>query len=226
MVEAKPDPVDGVRFLGSRLPGCAHLPRCTASSGARRGPRGRDALHWARHHGGAANLSEPRLDGERHHLGPWRISGARFLSRVSAYDGARRSGGNIKKDAPKLAALLRATDPGDRSTPRSRTLSPRENRYEPGSDTLTFTAAEADSFRTQQQKWRDYFSAPDHNGGLTAGLIETPEELRKLTAFFAWAAWASAARRPGRVYSYTNNFPYDPLAGNVPTSDAVFCGAP
>jgi nitric oxide reductase subunit B len=101
----------------------------------------------------------------------------------------------------------------------------KENRYEPGSDTLTFTEAEADSFRTQQQKWRDYFSAPDHNGGLTAGLIQNREELRNLTAFFAWAAWASAARRPGKVYSYTNNFPYDPLAGNVPTSDAVLWSA-
>src|SRR5579871_2205736 len=101
----------------------------------------------------------------------------------------------------------------------------KDNRYDPAADTLTLTAAEADSFRTQQQKWRDYFSTPGHNGGLTAGVIESPEELRKLTAFFAWAAWASAVRRPGKSYSYTNNFPYDPLAGNVPTSDALFWSA-
>src|SRR5215471_5111402 len=101
----------------------------------------------------------------------------------------------------------------------------KENRYDSSSGTLRFTRVEADSFRTQQQKWRDYFSAPDHNGGLTAGLIQDSDQLRKLTAFFAWAAWASAARRPGKVYSYTNNFPYDPLAGNVPTSDAVFWSA-
>jgi nitric oxide reductase subunit B len=101
----------------------------------------------------------------------------------------------------------------------------KENRYESLSGTLTFTQAEADSFRAQQQKWRDYFSAPAHNGGLNAGVIENSDELRKVTAFFAWAAWASAAQRPGKTYSYTNNFPYDPLAGNVPTSDAVFWSA-
>ncbi|HTY53677.1 MAG TPA: hypothetical protein VMB26_00675, partial [Candidatus Binataceae bacterium] len=105
----------------------------------------------------------------------------------------------------------------------ARTL--KENRYDPASDTLTFTQAEANSYRTQQQKWHDYFSAPDRNGGLTAAIIEKPGELHELTAFFAWAAWASAARRPGKVYSYTNNFPYDPLAGNVPTSDAVLWSA-
>ena len=101
----------------------------------------------------------------------------------------------------------------------------KENRYEPASDALAFTEAQADSFRMQQGKWRDYFFAPAHNSGLAAGLIQSPDELRKLTAFFAWAAWASAARRPGKVDSYTNNFPYDPLAGNLPTSDAVFWSA-
>ena len=99
------------------------------------------------------------------------------------------------------------------------------NRYDPGSGVLAFSEGEADSFREQQEKWRNYFSTPGRNGGLAAGLIHNPDEVRKLTAFFAWAAWASAAERPDKVYSYTNNFPYDPLAGNVPTSDAVFWSA-
>jgi nitric oxide reductase subunit B len=76
-------------------------------------------------------------------------------------------------------------DPDELDAEVARTL--KENRYEPTSDTLTFTEAEADSFRKQQLKWRDYFSAPGHNGGLTAGLIQKPEELRNMTAFFAWA---------------------------------------
>jgi nitric oxide reductase subunit B len=101
----------------------------------------------------------------------------------------------------------------------------KENRYDSASDTLSFTQAQADSFHAQQGLWRDYFAAPDHNGGLAAGLIQDSEQLHELTAFFAWAAWASAARRPGKTYSYTNNFPYDPLAGNVPTSGAVLWSA-
>jgi nitric oxide reductase subunit B len=101
----------------------------------------------------------------------------------------------------------------------------KENRYDPASDTLTFTDPEADSFHQQQEAWREYFSAPEHSSGLSAGVIRNPDELHDLTAFFAWTAWASAARRPGKSYSYTNNFPYDPLAGNVPTSDAVLWSA-
>lgn len=38
-------------------------------------------------------------------------------------------------------------------------------------------------------------------------------------------AWASSAKRPGETYSYTNNFPYDPLVGNRPTAVALVYSA-
>jgi nitric oxide reductase subunit B len=65
---------------------------------------------------------------------------------------------------------------------------------------------------------------PTGNGGLPRKYIQDPQELKSLTAFFAWSAWATAANRPGRAYSYTNNFPYDPTAGNTPTAMRS-CGA-
>jgi nitric oxide reductase subunit B len=95
------------------------------------------------------------------------------------------------------------------------------NRYDPKTKTLIFTAPEAASFKNQVAKWAAYFSGPALNGGLPAKYISDPDEIHKLTAFFAWTAWAAAADRPGRPYSYTNNFPYDPLVGNTPTSDAI-----
>ncbi len=97
----------------------------------------------------------------------------------------------------------------------------RENRYNPQTRVLTFTQHEAASFGNQVAKWTSYFQDPKFNGGLRANYISDPEELRKLTAFFAWAAWACVAGRPGQTYSYTSNFPYDPLVGNFPTSDAI-----
>jgi nitric oxide reductase subunit B len=65
-------------------------------------------------------------------------------------------------------------------------------------------------FRDARQQWRI-----EGEGGLD------PQELRELTAFFAWTAWASTAARPGLAHSYTNNFPYDRLVGNVLTGGAV-----
>ena len=91
--------------------------------------------------------------------------------------------------------------------------------------TLIFTPQEAASYRDQIEKWTTYFSQPSLNRGLRINHINDPKELHQLTAFFAWTAWASVANRPGKSYSYTNNFPYDPMTGNTPTSDAVLWSA-
>lgn len=101
----------------------------------------------------------------------------------------------------------------------------KENRYDPTSDTLTLTAPETQAWRQQQEHWTEYFDDPANNNGLKAKLITDPEELRQFTSFVTWAAWASVARRPGETYSYTNNFPYDPLVGNVPTAGTMLWSA-
>ncbi len=100
-----------------------------------------------------------------------------------------------------------------------------ENRYDARTRTLVFTDAEAASYRKQVGKWRDYFNGSRASRGLPAGTVSAPEELRQLTSFFSWAAWATAARVPGKTYSYTNNFPYEPLIGNGPSSDSVLWSA-
>jgi nitric oxide reductase subunit B len=101
----------------------------------------------------------------------------------------------------------------------------KRNRYDATSGVLQFSAVDADSFDRQIAYWKDYFVAPAQNGGLAAKLIDDPGQLRALTAFFAWTAWAATAERPGTTHSYTNNFPYDPLVGNGPTSGAVIWSA-
>jgi len=45
-----------------------------------------------------------------------------------------------------------------------------------------------------------------------------PANRQAMTAFFWWTSWAAAAERPGKEMSYTQNWPYEPLAGNSPTS--------
>jgi nitric oxide reductase subunit B len=101
----------------------------------------------------------------------------------------------------------------------------KQNRYDPNTGTLVFTPSEAISYRKQIEKWTNYFSKPNVNRGLLINQIKDPQELRDLTAFFAWAAWASVANRPAKRFSYTNNFPYDPSVGNIPSDDAYLWSA-
>jgi len=100
-----------------------------------------------------------------------------------------------------------------------------ENRYDGKTGTLHFTASEAESYRRQIDQWKTYFAGSTASHGLSAKTITDPEEMRELVAFFAWTAWGAAARMPGKSYSYTQNFPYEPLIGNGPSGEAVLWSA-
>ncbi len=99
------------------------------------------------------------------------------------------------------------------------------NRYDEATGVLALTGPEADAFRSELQHWADYFTKPDRAPGLPADFISDPVQLRQLNSFFAWAAWAAVTNRPGKDYSYTNNWPFDSLAGNGPTSSALIWSA-
>ena len=101
----------------------------------------------------------------------------------------------------------------------------KQNRYHAESDTLVFAPGEVAAYSIQKGEWASYFSGPDPAPGLARGYISNPAELTTLTSYFAWAAWAAAAQRPGKDYSYTNNFPYDPAAGNHPTASTYLWSA-
>lgn len=50
--------------------------------------------------------------------------------------------------------------------------------------------------------------------------LPNADNRRAMTGFFFWAAWAAGTDRPGyENRTYTNNWPYEPLIGNRPTSD-------
>ena len=101
----------------------------------------------------------------------------------------------------------------------------KNNGYDAATGTLTLHDFGRAAFTEQVAYWTNYFADPAKNGGLSRGAVTDPVELRKLTAFFVWTAWASAAQRPGSAHSYTNNFPYDPLVGNHHTGGAVLWSA-
>src|SRR5262249_24982738 len=66
-----------------------------------------------------------------------------------------------------------------------------------------------------------FFPDPTTEHGLRPDAITDQTQLRQLTAFFAWTAWAAAATRPGHDYSYTNNWPPEPRVDNTPTANAI-----
>jgi nitric oxide reductase subunit B len=101
----------------------------------------------------------------------------------------------------------------------------KENRYDPGTGALRFSPAEAAAWETQKAEWAAYFSGRTPAPGLPAKYIRDKGELEDLTSYFAWAAWATVANRPGKDYSYTNNWPYEPAVGNRPSASTYLWSA-
>jgi nitric oxide reductase subunit B len=97
----------------------------------------------------------------------------------------------------------------------------KENRYDPESRTLEFTAAQAAAFGELRGYYGDYFGEPTTRYGLRPEAIEDPGDIQQLTAYFAWTAWAASTLRPGLDYTYTNNWPPEQLVENEPTGEVV-----
>lgn len=98
----------------------------------------------------------------------------------------------------------------------------KANHYNPSTQVLTLNQTLAQSWQAQPQRWREYFHNEVENGGLEPGVQPTKTEMKQLTDWFNWTAWAASTRKPGVSYSYTNNFPYEPNAGNTPIHGSIF----
>jgi nitric oxide reductase subunit B len=97
----------------------------------------------------------------------------------------------------------------------------RRNRYDEGTKTLTFSQGQARAFQRLVPYYSRFFSDPKSEHGLRPDAITNPRDLRRLTAFFAWTAWAASTDRPGHTYSYTNNWPSEPRVDNKPTANVI-----
>lgn len=96
------------------------------------------------------------------------------------------------------------------------------NRYDKASNAVSLPDAQVQAVHRLTTYYTDLFI--DDNTAPTfppAGYISNREEVKNLAAFFYWGAWVCVTERPGSTNSYTHNWPFDPAAGNTPTSPVI-----
>jgi len=96
----------------------------------------------------------------------------------------------------------------------------KRNGYDKKTGQLMFSAAQGQAFEKMEKFYSDFFGEPERQPPLKKITISDGKEIHELTSYFAWAAWTASAAREGKTYSYTNNWPPEPLAGNLPTKEA------
>src|ERR1035441_5370021 len=106
---------------------------------------------------------------------------------------------------------------------RQQTISDfKTNRYDAATGVLTWSAAQAAAFQNLTAYYAGFFGSPTTKFGLRPNAITDLEQIRQLTAFFSWSAWAGSALRPHKNYSYTNNWPPESLVANYASAATMF----
>lgn len=98
----------------------------------------------------------------------------------------------------------------------------KNNRYSNNNNSVLLSDAQVFAVIELVKYYNQKFTNPSLSGAFKpAGYIIDANEIRSLTAFFFWGAWVCGVERPGEQYSYTHNWPYDPAAGNTPSSAII-----
>lgn len=91
----------------------------------------------------------------------------------------------------------------------------KTSRFDPISNRLILTSEQTEALKTIFSVYAQLLSQGSVVHSIPSGWFSNPNEIRNVTAFFTWTAWAAAANRPEAPFSYTANFPHDPLIGNL-----------
>jgi nitric oxide reductase subunit B len=102
----------------------------------------------------------------------------------------------------------------------------RANTYDEARDEIVITNQRAQAIAQVAAHYDSLFSNDPATAELRASYairnnaVPDAAHRRALGAFFFWTSWAAVTERPGYAQTYTNNWPYEPLVGNTPTSSA------
>ena len=92
-----------------------------------------------------------------------------------------------------------------------------DESFEDGSETIEYSAAEAFAHRQVREEYVQRYHEGSPGRGVPADFVGSVEEARRFADFALWTAWISHTDRPGSDSSFTNEWPYEPAAGNTPS---------
>ncbi|BDA69057.1 hypothetical protein CAL7716_032230 [Calothrix sp. PCC 7716] len=112
-------------------------------------------------------------------------------------------------------ANLEALPPVERATLQMKVQQEfKTNRYDSDTGTLTLTTAQTQGLQKVFDDYQILLSQGSRVHSIPSGWFTNQTQIRDVTAFFTWTAWAASANRPNSPFSYTANFPHDDLIGN------------
>jgi len=103
----------------------------------------------------------------------------------------------------------------------------RKNTFDESAGVITLDPVRAEAMAQVRGHYvRLFTDHPDYEDlrrayAMRNGTVGTPERAEALTAFIWWTAWSAVTERPGQSITYTQNWPHEPLVGNLPTPNLM-----
>jgi len=100
----------------------------------------------------------------------------------------------------------------------------RHNSYDPKTGVLVIDDSRAKAMALTADHYKKLFGGDPsldklrEDYALHDDAITDPTRLENLSQFFFWTAWSCTTLRPGENFTYSNNWPHEPLVGNRPTT--------
>ena len=96
----------------------------------------------------------------------------------------------------------------------------KTNTYNPSNESVTITKDRYSAILENAKHYTDIFSNGHEKYAIPVGALVDVKKLEQLNAFLFWTSWAASTNRPEKDYTYTSNWPHEPLIGNTITADS------
>ncbi len=96
----------------------------------------------------------------------------------------------------------------------------KTNTFDPATKTVHISESRYAAIQSNVIHYSTIFSQGNEEYAIPEGALTDSEKLEQLNAFFFWTSWAASTNRPNQDYTYTSNWPHEPLIDNTITADS------
>ncbi|OAD40800.1 nitric-oxide reductase large subunit [Polaribacter atrinae] len=96
----------------------------------------------------------------------------------------------------------------------------KTNTYDAKTGSITISKDRYTAILENYKHYTDIFFNGYEKYAIPKGALVDTEKLAQLNAFLFWTSWAASTNRPDLDYTYTSNWPHEPLIDNTITPDS------
>ena len=97
----------------------------------------------------------------------------------------------------------------------------KTNTFNKSDGTIVISESRLAAIQSNIKHYTTIFSEGKAEYAIPRGALVDPDKLQKLNAFLFWTSWAASTNRPNEEYTYTSNWPHEPLIDNNITKNSL-----